>query len=73
MKNTEIEERHARIEVQSVTNRMFVVNMASDDSVYINDKPVPSKQRHQLADKDVISIKGRKFMVEIVGTVLFLI
>jgi hypothetical protein len=73
MNKDDIEEKHARIEVQHVTNRMFIVNLSNDDNVLLNSVPVPAKQKRQLADKDMISIKGRRFMVEIIGMTLFLI
>lgn len=67
IKRDEVKERHAKIEVQAVTNLLYITNLAYEGGVLINDVAMPASQKQQLADKDVITICGRKFLVEIPG------
>ena len=67
IKRDEVQERHARIEVQGVSNFFYILNLANDGGVLINDVAMSGGQKLQLADKDVITICGRKFSIEIPG------
>ncbi len=62
-----IKEKHARIDVQPLTNSFYITNLADDGGVLVNDKPIPSKHKAHVENKDEIVLQGRKFVVEIFG------
>lgn len=69
IKRNEVQEQHAKIEVQAVSNLFYITNLAYAGGVLINEKEMAASQKLQLAHKDVITICGRKFMVDIPGMI----
>lgn len=67
IKRDEVRDKHAKVEAQPVSNLLFITNLAYDNGVLVNDVAMTTNQKLQLADKDVITICGRNFLVEAPG------
>lgn len=61
----EVWDKHAKIEVQADTNFLFITNLAYFSGVMVNDVGMTEYQKLKLEDKDVITICGRSFRVEL--------
>jgi len=65
IKRDEVQEKHAKIEVQNVSNFLYITNIAYNGGVLVNEKEMLANQKLQLANKDVITVCGRSFLVDI--------